>query len=913
MQIAGSPGADMDLDLHRELMPLLERDFEFQKKHGDWLQGGRCPSCGKKELYTNKEHPWVLKCGRLSKCGLEIHIKEQYPELFDNWGERFPSTPKDPNAAADAYLRVNRGFDLDRVRGTYTQETFYDNKLKIGSATVRFALPMGGYWERLIDRPGRFEKKAHFNFGCKYHGTLWSPPMTMPDDEIWIVEGIFDSIALMHHGIWAGSAMNCYNYPHLFLTALAEQCVQNQRKRPKLVWALDNDRAGQENIKKWVDRSRAEGWESSAAVIRQFGRIKRDWNDMHLSNRLAAADIHDCRYRGALLTARSAADKAGIMFQEKTWEQFFFDFDNRLYWFEIDFAKLAAAKNEIAEKAQNTGKSAAEIHDMAMEASRSIREIANCRPTALYYQSNLLTDESWYYVKIDFPHDGPAVKNTFTGSQLSSATEFKKRLLAIAPGALYTGSAVHLDLWLKKQMFGIRTVSTIDFIGYAKEHGAWIFERFAVKDGRLYELNDEDFFDIGKLSIKSLQRSVGLEINSDETEYTEEWVGHLWTAYKAKGFVALAFWLGSLFAEQIRKEQKSYPFLEISGEPGSGKTTLIEFIWKLFGRNDYEGWDPARASAAGRARSFAQVSNLPSVLIESDRESAESDKVKQKAFEWDELKTAYNGRSLRTTGVKNSGNETYEPPFRGSIVIAQNAQVSASSAIMERICYMNIDKSEHTQAGKAAGDELSRMPVEALSGFMLKACKAEAMVMETLRTRFPVHEAALAARPDVKNQRLCKNHAQLMAMADALAKLVPMTEDQHQYVLDQIACMTVERQETIASDHPMVQEFWDLFDYLDGGGDYPQLNHSRDYDTTIAFNFNELVKLAFEKRQQLADIASLKKVLKTSRSRKFIAIKNVNSGLVARANAMRPPDAQKSVSVKCWVFQRPAGGRQSAE
>jgi ABC-type uncharacterized transport system ATPase component len=49
------------------------------------------------------------------------------------------------------------------------------------------------------------------------------------------------------------------------------------------------------------------------------------------------------------------------------------------------------------------------------------------------------------------------------------------------------------------------------------------------------------------------------------------------------GFLALKAWLlsrsgfGSLFAEQIRAAQSSYPFLEVVGEAGAGKSTLIEF------------------------------------------------------------------------------------------------------------------------------------------------------------------------------------------------------------------------------------------------------------------------------------------------------------------------------------------------
>jgi len=67
----------------------------------------------------------------------------------------------------------------------------------------------------------------------------------------------------------------------------------------------------------------------------------------------------------------------------------------------------------------------------------------------------------------------------------------------------------------------------------------------------------------------------------------------------------------------VRITDKSYPFLELIGEAGSGKSTLIEFLWKLLGRDDYEGTDPTKSTLAGRTRTFGQVGNLPMVLIEA--------------------------------------------------------------------------------------------------------------------------------------------------------------------------------------------------------------------------------------------------------------------------------------------------------
>lgn len=890
----------MHADTHNEVITRLERDFgfDFKKVKKGWLQGGKCPSCGKKELYTKADNPWVLRCGRLNNCGREVFVKEEYPDIFDNWSTRYEQTPEVPNAAADAYLKTARGFDLDQIKGLYTQETYYDPVKKLGSATVRFPIANSGYWERIIDQPGRFgKKKAHFNKGASYQGTAWAPPTPMPDDEIWFVEGIFDCLSLMHHGRWAATPLSCSNYPYLFLQGIAERCVQNDKKRPKLVFAYDDGKAGNDYMKKHVARAQTEGWEASAAFIRFEGRVKRDWNDLHLADRITDEVIADARYRGALLTARSAADKAGIMFRKKAWQEFYFDFDNRLYWFEIDFKKLNDAKTAIREMAGNESKTDQEIHDMAMEASRSVREIANCLPTALYYQANGLTDEAWYYVRIDFPHDGRPIKAAFNGRQVRVAAEFSNRIIHVAPGALYTGTQRHLDLWLKNQMFGIKTVDTLDFIGYSKEHKAWIFDDIAVSEGRIYELNDEDYFDVGKLAVNSRNKSVNLAINPDLTEYDASWSKILWKCFGAKGIVALAYWLGSFFAEQIREPHvhESYPFLEVTGEPNAGKSTLIEFLWKLCGRTAYEGFDPAKSSAAGRSRNLVQVANLPIVLIESDRDKGESDKLKQKSFDWDEFKTAFNGRSVRSLGVKSSGNDTYEPPFRGSLVISQNAKVVASDAFMQRIVHMWLEAKPVTEESRTLFKSLASFPVKHCSQFILLATKAEAEVMKTLTERYPVYVKSLDANPKIKQQRVIHNHAQLCALVEALRQIVTFSDEAFLAVINEIVAMAIERQEAINDDPPIVQEFWEVFDYIESRDeDKPILNHSRN-EHEIAVNLNEFVAKADAYRQQIPDMREVKKHLRQSRHRQFVAANHTtNSAITGR-------------SLKCWIFQRETG------
>ncbi|PKL95376.1 MAG: bifunctional DNA primase/helicase, partial [Gammaproteobacteria bacterium HGW-Gammaproteobacteria-8] len=145
----------MNPDLHQDITRRLDAEFEF-KKSGKWLRGGKCPSCHKKELYTNAEEPWVVRCGRENKCAWSSHVKDLYPDAFNSWSERYKPSDTNPNAAADAYLQYGRGFKLDLIKGLYEQANYYDPERKFGTATVRFPLPSGGYWERLIDKPERF-------------------------------------------------------------------------------------------------------------------------------------------------------------------------------------------------------------------------------------------------------------------------------------------------------------------------------------------------------------------------------------------------------------------------------------------------------------------------------------------------------------------------------------------------------------------------------------------------------------------------------------------------------------------------------------------------------------------------------------------------------------------------------------
>lgn len=908
----------------------LIRDFNMRDA-GQYLRGGKCPKCDKKELFANAESPRLIICGRKDKCGHEEEVRSLYPDIFEDCSTLTKDDPN-PNAAADFYLGGVRGFDLQYLRGAYAQEFYQDRKLGIGSATVRFPLPNGSWWERLIDQAGRFPRKANFAPGSSYNGHAWTlPGRTIADyaaaDQIWLVEGIFDAIALeqgdfrtardpdhpIHlatapadgsaktpgapvENILPASLMSCYNYPENFLRDLriAIASGPTPTHTPLIVFALDLGAAGTEYTRKFIRQAREEGWPAAAAQVKldDDPGAKLDWNDLLLRDRLGHANRARYRWAGDVLVAKDEREKAFLIWREKKWGSFSFVFESRTWW--ASFSESAIDDRIAAGFKDHPQLSVADYDEKREFAAREVGRvemIANCTFRALYFERNETTDTSAYWLRIDRPGNYEQVKASFPGPALAGSGEFKKRLISIASGAIWTGEQFHLDRMMGRQL-PVRDVVGIEFTGYSRDHKAYVFGDIAVHAGRVYRPNDDGYFDIGKTAIKLRTAERLLDrIDYDADKLDTSWVEDVWTAWGPKGFVVVAFFGLALVAEQLRQSQKSLGFLEAVGIAGSGKTTLIEFLWKQLGRENYEGFDPAKSTQAGIARELAKAANLPVIFIEGDRTD---DVPHSKRFDWEETKTLYNGRATRTRGVKNDGLETYSPPFRGAFAIVQNDPVSASRAVLERIMSVHFDKEGWSPATKAAAERIENWPIEKVSGFIIHFARREAEILARYADRFGAHEIDLMAMDGVHNGRLIKNHAQLMAMLDCLPLLLPMRDQWLDETRALIRRMTVERHQAVASDHPDVETFWERFYFIEGR-QAPTcdmlLNHSRDPEKTIAISLIELEARCADLRVPLPEINKLRKLLKSSKRHPFVATKTVNS-------------INGGKSVQCWVFQR---------
>ncbi len=555
--------------------------------------------------------------------------------------------------------------------------------------------------------------------------------------------------------------------------------------------------------------------------------------------------------------------------------------NDRTFWFKLD----VNAYQQVVHTMETEGRWNEADDNCVEEALReagTLKQIANCTFVPLYFQRDRYTNEAHYFMRVHQPQ-AKDVMNTFTGSQLGSAHDFKKRLLSICPGALYEGTGKQLDRIIRNNFNRLPTVEKIDYTGYVPELDAWIYRDFGVSNGKIIKANHEQFIALeGRHSIKT-DSDIHIHLNDDIPDLS--WLTHYIGAFGEKGLVALSFFTATLFVSQIRKAQQSFPFLEMTGDAGTGKTTIIEFLWRLLGRSDYEGFDPGKSSFTGRSRGFNKVSGFPVVLIESDHHTGH-----YKKFDFEELKDLFNGRAVYTRAVKTAGLETYDPPFRGSIVIAQNTRIVASEAILSRTIPLYFKREDIYIDGKHHVDSLNRFDSNELSAYLCYMLKNSKGILQDYFFAWEQTEKRLLNNSNISMSRIAQNGAQIMAMLQAIAPHLNLSDDWVARALDFIENVSVERQRSLSTDDPRLVGFWDSVDYLCALDEASQLNHAAD-PKLMAISLPHVESVAKSHGIELPTRIELIALLEKGKRYEYLARK------VVRSVIFKKP-------VKCLVFRK---------
>ena len=887
------------MNLEQQIVEALLNDAQlaFKKTTSTKLWGGTCPDCKQREVFISLEKPYQLKCNRVDNCGYQESTKARYSHLFTNLADKYPATDTDPNATAKAYMSMVRGFPLMKTESWYEQGVV---RLPNGRAaeTVRFLLWDGFWWDRLINdrdvrdntRDGGKPRKAMFKEKIKYTGKCWTPPGQKIEngDHVYIVEGIFHAIAFFLLGYKVVAAFSSNNLPRELIDA---------NKGKKITWCLAYD-AGNGGESASVKYLKELNDMKEAARISLPHSEDIDWDDLYRDGKLTAEYLEDCKWRGRLLAAKDVKRKA---FAQYCWHQFNYTV--------LTFGKETYSVRVIAEKLSK------ELDSRKIEWSEddfpifvgclSINHIANCELTFLHIEKDKFTQERKYLFDVLMPKVRKPFLVGFTPSNLGDAKAISTSLLNQTDFGHFKGGARELDFLTKKwSSQEINTVETVPFIGYEEISNAYVYPTFGYQDGRYVKTNEHGYLHFGKCSIKT---SLGGMEFEHSTTFDQNWMPDFIKVFDMNGLAALGFWTLSLFAQQIKKVHQNLTFLEITGEKEAGKSTLIRFLWKLFGRS-YEGVDILSMSSSAEARTLAQVSNMPVVFLESDKEQTGNQKGgrNQGGVDWERYKkiSDLNG-AIASRGVKTNDNQTNDLIFRGTLVISQNATVAASPAILSRIVHLHYTTAHKRIENRGIADRLKKMDAENLAGYLHHTLTNEKKWLDAFFSAFPIHRARLTANPNIKSQRVVDNHAQVMAAIDALRVLFSnFSDDALDKALSHVEQRAMDRDMRLTAEHPLVQQFWETYHWIndqkmtikDEQGDsqieYSRLNHSSD-DNLIAVNLNDWFEHARKRGQEVISINDLKRVLPDSQHYRFLGQKRVRSRI-------------EKLPVRCWVFAKPA-------
>lgn len=870
-----------------DVIEALEHDPELDFKNlrsAKYLQEGVCPGCGERSLYISREKPFQLACNRLNECRFTERTRERYSYLFENLSERFPATPQNPNATADAYLQRNRGFDISRMVGWYTQARRYLENESYGDS-VRFPL-CDGYWERLIDAKAvtaNGGKKAGIKKGMKYVGNGWVPPgQTFElNDRVYVVEGIFHATALSLAGYKAIASISANNFPWEIIEA-------NTGKLITWVVALDNDKAGRGFIDKYLAGIRKRGELSMVAL----GDPDRDWDDVYRDGQLDDAYLDEALYQGRLFTARSAIDKAYVMHTKRPRPFYLLEFGSCLYAIKVNAGDLDAARD---------GEERGGYKDH-FKKHASVDQVANCVPRFEYIERDALTSEQRYFFSFEFPSAHNNCRQPLAPVAISDPSSFSKALLERTPGGLFEGGSRVLSMLRAEWMTNPITVRTLPFIGYDESSAAYCYPTFGYYKGNEIMANEHGYLNVDGKGLKTSTRSYPIVHSST---FDPDWFDDFLAVFALNGLAALAWWTGSLFAQQIRESQGQWTFLELTGIAGAGKSLLLRYLQKLYGRRNEEGIKPSGngASAIGLLRAMGAVSNLPVVLLESDKTIIDSqgrEVVIQ--YNWEDIKPLTDHQAkLRVTGVKSTNADTDALIFRGSICISQNAKVEGEESILSRIVYLHMTREHHTREAKPKAQRLQSMAVEDLAGYLGTVLCDEQGWLKRFDEAFTDYEARLQNLPGLAHPRVIHFHAQVMAAGKATQAFFPgWTDDLQNQLVKHLESCALEREQTIGAESHSAAQFWQLYHYLNedvvtdtnAEGTTEQirerLNHSADRDL-IAINIEHFQQACRRAGLDVLPTATLRRVLPNSTTHRFQEIRKVRSCIEKRP-------------LNCWVF-----------
>ena len=630
---------------------------------GNNIRGITCPKCGESEAFSFVDGPHLIHCPRENKCGEATRLKELRPELFRSLSELYPPTETDPKATARAYL-YSRGLNPQNLN--FLQETWSERK-KLDDGTWKdlwncqaIAFPCKWAddcrWLRLIDHPEGAKQKTRWKGENKgFRGQAWtSRDKVDPEKELWLTEGIFDTLSLEQVGLQSASCISASNIPTFFLERL-------ERVQP-IVIALDNDPAGHQgtsSLLKWLKE-------------RDFPNVEvaqppsgKDWNDLnqggYFNEHRFDGTINQAKWRGKLLIASSPSEYYEVLREQSNQPVQFF------YWGGITW--VGTERNG---KVQNP-----------------VERVADCE-IRLLFSLNDTTDElrnrQDFLLETDSKREGKQLVR-LDAAELVRPTELSVTLLATTRQVLTVQPGHYryfADFLLRNNPPKIRLLKST---GFDEKSGCFVFPKFAFdKNGKLHQPNLQGYYE--QLCLMPVADSNAIKGLPAGTELVPEILDDHWKAFGVNGSISLGFQVASLFLHCTFPTLGFHPILSKVGDPNTGKTGGSKIENSMFGM-DWSGV-PMSKETTNNGLDRILAKNSGQVVFFNEAVDGKTN------FSMDKLLTIFNREGV-VKARRTNDLSTRIVEIKAALAFTWNNEMRASAPVKQRMVSLHYKNSEFNE------------------------------------------------------------------------------------------------------------------------------------------------------------------------------------------------------------------------
>ena len=754
------------------------------KANGDRIERIVCPSCNMPEAWTYVADPSTIHCNRKNNCGVSTHVKDFAPHLWGNWAKRHPATDDDPNATATAYV-LGRGLDPSKFE--YKQTTWREKGHTI--VAIAFECPWNKrHWLRFIDVPKDIEGKTRWEKGegDAYQGQAWMNHNVNPATELWLTEGIFNTLSLEQVGIQSASTFSANHIPSKFLEGL--------NKKQPIVVALDNDNAGQQGVPKLIEALKELSLTNIKVAQPPYGK---DWNDLLVAGALQAstkqATIEEALWRGRLLLAGTFAEYRKVYEERRHGEDGYYH--GLLEYHGQTWFCGAKTKSDEVEPTQS------------LVCNATIR-----RAFTQLIEEREYNAEHRYFLQVN-PVGRPPRTIEASAAELVNGHQARIMLKQRADVLLLDNNTPVINaLVTRLEHHTAPVVRLVDRLGYDQKSGSWLFGRFLyTNQGQRVEANKEGYFQQQEVRCKTS------EIITDTYKPAElkNTIKLLHRIYGNTGIFALAFYVAALLKHEFMEQEKAFPFMSFVGPKGAGKTTLIYFLNNVF----FQAWEGIVAArnttSKALSRKLYHRSSLVAPYLESNNALINLDE--------NGLLNAYQGGSLYDRAATSNDADTISLPFDAALAFVQNVEPFRIGPLKERVITLSFKNAEDggvTDDSIAAMNELKLMDAAARAGvghlIFQNISQIRSGIINTLdESKKELRELGITS------PRVVYHYAILASTCEALFKVAGISEVYNEEIrlsegLTQLATL---KESTSGGDNDDATAFLDNFEQLRVGVD----------------------------------------------------------------------------------------------